>query len=380
PEARPRATETIKEMIAMIKDLMKKDDGEPHAYETSDGIYFDVSSFKDEKGNRLYGKLSGNVVLEDLEAGARVAVKEAKKHPSDFALWKKAAGENARHLLRWKFETGERVTTVGEDPSAGFPGWHIECSAMSRKHLGGQIDIHTGGEDNIFPHHESEIAQSESCGPAPFATYWIHKRRIDMGEAKMSKSLGNILTVPDIVAKGFSPLDLRYYLLSVHYRTNLKFTWKGMEDAKKARRKIMEWIGEIASKDQGPMTNDQGQTILDVRQCKEEFVKSMDADLNTSAALAAVFDCMAWSRNVKAWSADAQEALRSFTVMVRKTFGCFEREAAEEVPAEVKKLLEERAEARARKDFAASDRLRGEIEGRGFMVKDTQEGQKIVRK
>ncbi|MFA6039514.1 MAG: cysteine--tRNA ligase [Candidatus Peribacteraceae bacterium] len=380
PEVRPRATETVKEMLAMVKELLANG----HAYETEDGIYFDVRTFP------AYGKLSGNTV-ENLEAGARVAVKEAKKHPADFALWKKAVGGNARHLLRWEFATGERAATTGEDPSSGFPGWHIECSAMSRKHLGPQIDIHTGGEDNIFPHHESEIAQSESTGPAPFARYWVHKRRIDMGDVKMSKSLGNILTVPDIEKMGFSPLDLRYYLLSVHYRTNLKFSKKGLEDAQYARKRILAWMKEV---DEGRLVGfakpgDAGlypDPLEDyqrlVAEHEKQFDDAMNDDLNVSAALASVFHCMGASRNLGIWTNDALLPLRRFIQKIRDTFGCFEpeKEVEVEVPAEVQKLLEERAEARARKDFAASDRLRGEIEGRGFTVKDTPEGQKLAKK
>ena len=367
PEVRPRATETIKEMLVMVKELLANG----HAYETEDGIYFDVRTFP------AYGTLSGNTV-ENLESGARIAVNEAKKHPADFAVWKKTVGENAQHLLRWSYATGERVSTTGDDPSAGFPGWHIECSAMSRKHLGPQIDIHTGGEDNIFPHHESEIAQSESTGPHPFSKYWLHKRRIDMGDAKMSKSLGNILTVPDVVAKGFSPLDLRYYFLSVHYRTNLKFTWRGLEDARKARRRIVEWMKEMG---QLPVVED-GQALAigdQIARYAGQFTKAMDADLNTPAALAAVFDCMAWSRNVPAWSQEGVEELRSCIQMVRQTFGCFEPEA-EEIPSAVQKLVEERSHARANKDFLASDSLRNQIEALGYEVKDTANGQQVRRK
>jgi cysteinyl-tRNA synthetase len=150
PTARPKATEYIKEMLSIIKILLKKN----HAYETDDGIYFSVESFP------AYGKLSGNT-LEKLDVGARIAVDEAKKHPADFALWKKCVGNNGHHLLRWSYDTGERTSTTGDDAKSGFPGWHIECSAMASAILGEQIDIHTGGEDNIFPHHECEIAQSE---------------------------------------------------------------------------------------------------------------------------------------------------------------------------------------------------------------------------
>ncbi|MEK7137708.1 MAG: class I tRNA ligase family protein, partial [Patescibacteria group bacterium] len=221
--ARPRATETIPEMLAIIRTLLANS----NAYETEDGIYYSVQSFPG------YGKLSGNTLdklgklqpagplgstrgkLRPSEGreGVRetLELSETKKHPADFALWKKCVGENQDHILRWSFETGERVHGVGEDPAAGFPGWHIECSAMSSKYLGPELDIHTGGEDNIFPHHECEIAQSEAAFGKTFVRYWLHKRRVNFGAPsagsgqapKMSKSLGNILTLPDIVKKGF---------------------------------------------------------------------------------------------------------------------------------------------------------------------------------
>ncbi|MBI2117965.1 hypothetical protein HYT95_03630, partial [Candidatus Peregrinibacteria bacterium] len=246
PENRPRATEFIEQMKEMTEALLASG----HAYVTDDGIYFDVAS----KTPTPYGTLSGNTI-DAVKAGARVSIKEGKKHPSDFALWKFCVGENASHILRWP---SPRVPVpsplpcrqAGQSPVPdGFPGWHIECSAMSRALLGDQIDIHTGGEDNIFPHHECEIAQSESVtGKKPFVRLWLHKRRIDMGAIKMSKSLGNVLSLDDIRERGFDPMDLRYYLLSVHYRTHLKFRWKGMEDARKARRAIVEWMEEIRNK------------------------------------------------------------------------------------------------------------------------------------
>ncbi|MDO8649583.1 MAG: cysteine--tRNA ligase [Candidatus Peregrinibacteria bacterium] len=361
PAHRPRASEYIKEQLAMVKILLQKN----HAYETEDGVYFSVSTFP------RYGALSGNT-LENLSAGARIEVDEKKKHPADFALWKKCVGENGMHVLRWSFASGDVSTSEGEDPSSGFPGWHIECSAMSRALLGEQLDIHTGGEDNIFPHHECEIAQSECSGKSPFVRYWLHKRRIDLGDQKMSKSLGNVLSISDITAKGFSPLDLRYSFLSVHYRTNLKFSWKGLENARTARRSIVEWMNT-------PLTPDaKGRDSTDdVSAFSARFADAMDDDLNTSAALAAVFDCMHWSRSVNHSSATL-DALQAFTAVVRDTFGCFEAEE-ETVPANVLALAKEREDARARKDFSASDRLREEIRAFGFEVRDGG-GEQTLRK
>lgn len=349
PQYRPKATDTIAEMIAIIETLVAGG----HAYETKDGVYFAVESFPD------YGKLSGNI-LKNLTAGARVAVKEEKRHPADFALWKKCIGANAHHMLRWNSPWGE-----------GFPGWHIECSAMSQKFLGQQIDIHTGGEDNIFPHHECEIAQSECSGPKPFVRYWIHKRRIDIGSMrspqgvqKMSKSLGNVLTISDIEQMGYSPLDLRYYFLSVHYRTQLKFAKKGLEDAKKARKRILEWMAEV---EQSPRSD------ADIMSWKQKFSSAMNADLNTPEALASVFDLMAYSRNEGVLG-----ACREMADIIRRTFGCFDPQQEQVIPAEVVALLEEREIARSNKDFKASDELRDAIAAMGYEVRDLPEGQKIT--
>ncbi|MFH0851936.1 MAG: cysteine--tRNA ligase [Candidatus Peregrinibacteria bacterium] len=365
PFARPRATETIPEMLAMIRILLEKG----YAYEIADGIYFSVEKFKP------YGALSGNTV-ETLSAGARIEEREGKHHPADFALWKKCVGPNAPHLLRWSFASGKRVSTEGEDPSAGFPGWHIECSAMSRKFLAEQIDVHTGGEDNIFPHHECEIAQSEaSSGRKPFVRYWVHRRWIQMGEEKMSKSLGNVLNLPDVVAQGFSPLDLRYYLLSVHYRTKLKFTERGLEDAKKARRKVTEWMGEMEGK-KGEEGKERKEGEERVQEWREKFSAAMNADLNTPAALAVIFDCMTWSRNQSTWSTAAIAQLKEFVETIRRTFGCFEMEELD-LPADVLTLLTEREEARRAKDFHQSDELRAEILKKGYEVKDTPQGQAV---
>ena len=364
PSSRPKATEYVLQMIEIIQELIKNG----NAYETSDGIYFAVETFPE------YGKLSGNT-LDKLDAGARVGVDEKKRHPADFALWKKTVGGNARHLLRWSFPEGVRIDGEGENPNAGFPGWHIECSAMARKLLGSTFDIHTGGEDNIFPHHECEIAQSECTGSKPFVRYWLHKRRIDLGAEKMSKSLGNVLTLPDIVEKGYSPQDLRYYLLSVHYRTNLKFTWKGMDDARKARTKIVEWMSEI----ENSAASAQGSTdatVVDV--ALKSFRDVMNADLNTSAALAVLFDTMSDFRTAGSLHADVLVKYRELALLAAKTFGCFEKEA-EEIPAEVTTLVVQRADARAQKNFAESDRLRDAIAALGYTVKDTAEGQQVKK-
>ncbi len=365
PSARPRATEYIKEMLAMIKILMEKG----NAYETDDGYYFSVESFP------AYGNLSGNT-LDALHAGSRIAVDESKKHPADFALWKKCVGPNGHHLLRWSFSTGEKTTTVGDDAASGFPGWHIECSAMSAALLGEQIDLHTGGEDNIFPHHECEIAQSECVhGRKRFVGTWLHKRRIDLAGEKMSKSLGNVLTVPSVIERGYSPLDLRFYLLSVHYRTNLKFSWKGMDEARDARKKIIEWMQEIETETSSISSEDSSGNIP---KFSGEFSAAMDLDLNVSGALAVVFSAMKFSRSSVA-TVEQKKFLLPFIRLVRGTFGCFDSEQESTIPPAVQKLLDARAAARVAKDFKESDRLRDEIQKLGYEVRDEVGEQKVKR-
>jgi len=348
-EHRPRATEFIDQMKVMVDALLNNG----QAYVTDDGIYFDVEKFE------RYGQLSGNSI-DKLCAGARVQVNEQKHCPADFALWKFCTGKNENHILRW--------SSPGEGNPDGFPGWHIECSAMSKALLGDQIDIHTGGEDNIFPHHECEIAQSESVnGSSPFVKMWVHKRRIDMGDKKMSKSLGNVLTLSDIEEMGFSALDIRYYFLSVHYRTPLKFAEKGLGDAKKARRKIIEWMKEVDEEQESTSVSKKSSQSL------ESFVSAMDSDLNTPEALATVFDAISFSRRENELG-----QYKKFSELVKNTFGCFEVEQEKSIPEEVLKLVENRKIARGNKDFEMSDSLRDKIHALGYEVKDTSEGQIVV--
>ncbi len=361
PKHRPRATEYVSQMIEIIKTLVEKN----HAYETDDGVYFAVETFPD------YGKLSGNT-LDKLNAGARISVDESKKHPADFALWKKCVGKNAHHVLRWSSPWGD-----------GFPGWHIECSAMSSALLGKEIDIHTGGEDNIFPHHECEIAQSEcSSGAKPFARMWLHKRRIDLAGAKMSKSLGNVLTLPSIVEKGYSPLDLRYYLLSVHYRTNVKFTFEGLDSSRKVRLKIVEWMEAVSHDSANAVPHPTGKTDATVEQSLDSFHHAMNADLNTSEALATIFTLMNHyysqrTQKVPLYTEDLRQLQECISV-VQRTFGCFES-VSEDIPPEVTALLQEREHARASKNFSESDRLRDAIKKFGYELRDT-EGEQTVKK
>lgn len=382
PAYRPRATEYVPQMIKIIKTLVEKG----HAYETEDGVYFAVETFPD------YGKLSGNT-LDKLNAGARIDVDEAKKHPADFALWKKTVGKNAHHVLKWHSPWGD-----------GFPGWHIECSAMSSALLGPVIDIHTGGEDNIFPHHECEIAQSEcATGEQPFVRLWLHKRRIEISNRetlrpirlaqgrqaqgdspeasqKMSKSIGNVLTLPAIVSKGYSPLDLRYYFLSVHYRTNLKFSFDGLSSVRKVRLKVIEWMETVAYDAADAVPHPKGKTDPAIEDASNTFRDALNSDLNTPGALAAVFTLMnqyysSRTKKIPFYKEDARPLL-DFLDVVRRTFGCFEPEG-DSVPANVQSLVDQRSKARKNKEFKESDRLRDEIKKHGYEVRDTGNEQTV---
>lgn len=376
PWQRPRASEFVSHMREMVETLLQKG----LAYATSDGIYFDVTSH----ARTPYGTLSGNT-LENVEAGARIEVNNEKKHPADFALWKFCVGPNEHHALRWPSPIIPSAAVTPSLPRGeGFPGWHIECSAMSRSILGDTIDIHTGGEDNIFPHHECEIAQSEGVTGKQFVRLWLHKRRIDLGSEKMSKSLGNSITIPDISSRGFDPLDLRFYLLSVHYRTHQKFTWEGMEEARDARRRIVDAFAKVdarlAREDAVHATTD----VLanDVAEQTRLFREAMDDDLNVSAAAAAIHAVTTFIFTVEVnglgdYSDADLGALKEFVALARETFGCFDAPVVLSIPADVQALLDERRRARDVKNFAESDRLRNEIAKRGFTVKDAPGGQEV---
>lgn len=338
----PRASDHVAEQIAMVEGLLKK----KLAYETKDGVYFDVTKF------RAYGNLSGNK-LEDLEAGARIAVNEEKKHPADFALWKKCVGENAHHVLRWDSPWGE-----------GFPGWHLECSAMAMKYLGETIDIHTGGEDNIFPHHECEIAQSESFTGKTFVRFWVHRRHILVDGEKMSKSKKNFYTLADLEKKGYSPSSFRLAMLSTHYRQQTNFSFKSLEDAAKAIERLQEFIFELAESNKNNVSDRTGEY-------RRRFEECMDDDLNVSGALAAVFDFIHDVRK-KPEEFSRKEAL-SFLKGFNSVFDVLSF-SKDGLSGEIEKKIAEREEARRKKDFAASDRIRLELLSMGIELKDTPKG------
>ncbi len=266
PDISPRASGHVPEQIEMIKKLLEQG----HAYEVDGDVYFDVSSFDE------YGKLSGRKV-EELEAGARVAVREEKRHPADFALWKKAEPE---HILKWPSPWGW-----------GYPGWHIECSAMATKYLGNTFDIHGGGLDNVFPHNECEIAQAEAATDEPFARYWLLSGSLTVNGVKMSKSLGNFLTLKDAF-KLYSPYALRFFVLSSHYRSPVDFGREALLSAQRGVERLHSAVRDVRNRlsTMGPSGTADLSYMTDLDQYRQRFIEAMDDDFNTAGALAALFD------------------------------------------------------------------------------------------
>lgn len=265
PDISPRATAHIPEQIELVERLIKKG----YAYASNGSVYFDVSKFKN------YGKLSGRK-QEELEAGARVEINREKRNPSDFALWKKAA---PGHIMRWKSPWGE-----------GFPGWHLECSAMSMKYLGPTLDIHGGGLENTFPHHECEIAQSEAANDQPFVRYWIHNNMVTVNGQKMGKSLGNFITLKDAFKK-YRPLTVRFFILTTHYRSPLDFSNEALDAADKGLERLYNTIQHLRERLAHAQDGSTPPHLYErLEHHKKAFMEAMDEDINTSDAIAVLFD------------------------------------------------------------------------------------------
>ncbi len=355
-EQYPRATHHIPEMIQLVERLIKS----AHAYEKDGSVYYRISTFPG------YGKLSKKNLEENI-AGARVDSDEYdKEHWSDFVLWKaKKEGEPS-----WPSPFGE-----------GRPGWHIECSAMSMKYLGETFDIHTGGEDNIFPHHENEIAQSEGATSKPFVKYWLHCKFLLVDGEKMSKSKGNFYTLKDLIKKGYDPLAVRYLLLSHHYRHPVNFTIQGLEDAGHVIARLKDFRLRLNEYKPSPGTK------ADLKRMIEEagrgFEEALSDDLNISEALGVFFNLVrevnkALDQGVL--SADEKSAVNVFLEKVNMILDLWHGEEAEEAPKEIVQMANDREAARRGKDFKRADELRNLILEKGYTIEDTKQGIRIKKK
>lgn len=357
----PRATAHIPHMIRMIEKLLENG----HAYESNGNVFFDVTSFGP------YGTLSGNS-LEQLKVGARLDESHPdKRNQWDFALWLKAP-EN--HIMKWQSPWG-----------TGYPGWHIECSAMSTEYLGDTFDIHTGGEDHIFPHHEAEIAQAEGSTGKRFARWWMHERHMLIDGVKMSKSKGNFYVLEDIERKGFDPMDLRMLILSSHYRSQMNFTWEALEQARKNLRRIREFMNrmkDIAASD----TASEDEPSNDVRQAiaafETAFVAAMDDDLNTPLALSewyafitAINTLLSSSKLTRSEASALLGACSKTNIVFGFSFDAEDGDASQQVHD----MLTLRKNAREKGNFALSDKLRDDIRALGFLVEDSADGQRLKK-
>ena len=358
PEVMCSATKHIKEMIDLIKKLMDKG----IAYKgTDDSIYFNIAKYKE------YGKLS-KVDLSQLKAGARVSHDEYEKESlADFALWK--AWDNNDGDVFWETELGK-----------GRPGWHIECSAMSMKYLGEHFDIHTGGVDLRFPHHENEIAQSEAASEKKFANYWLHAEHLLVNGKKMSKSLGNFYTLRDILKKIKNPMAIRYLLLSTNYRQQLNFTFESLEGAENSLERMKNFmikLNESIEEDNTLDRNDYVETLLN--ELKDKFIDSMDDDLNICEALASIFNFInEINKIVELPSIDAKEILERFQHLDHVLGVLHEDEIV--LDDEIDSLLKQREEARKVKNFEEADIIRKRIENAGYVIEDTGKGARVKRK
>ena len=344
PEIICKATDHIKEMLEYVKVLVKKG----YTYETSTAIYFDVSKLD------KYPVLS-NLNVENQKAGARVDIDKEKKNPYDFAVWIKAPKE---HLMKWDSPWG---------PS--YPGWHIECSAMGQKYLGEQFDIHTGGIDLIPTHHENEIAQSKGyCGKIP-ANYWLHGEYLLINGGKMSKSLGNVYLVKDIIDRGYNPLTYKLFSYSSHYRNKLNFTWEGMTSAEKSLERLKNGYKLHLNG-----TEDVEDEI--VNQYEERFHKAINDDLNMPLAMSIVWEVVRYSKK----SPKLAKLLLKFDTVLGLNLEIEDsKDIKQEIPQDILELVEKRKQARESKNWEESDKLRDIISKKGYIVKDTKEGMEITK-
>ena len=364
PQQMPHATENIPEIIALIEKLVARG----IAYKAADGsVYFSIGKYRDN--GSTYGRLL-KLNFDELRVGERVASDEYDKESlADFALWKARVPEDG--TVFWPSPWGE-----------GRPGWHIECSAMSMKALGESFDLHLGGEDLKFPHHEDEIAQSEGATAKPFVKYWMHGAFLLVEGKKMSKSLGNFFTLRDLLAKGFTGREVRYLLLTAHYRETFNFTLEGLQGARTALARIDECLGklrEIAGRDALPRV--QADRLDNPARLVDDFTSALDEDLNISAAWGVVFKWITGTNKRMAEnSLSAHEAAAALAAWDKiDSFLGIGAPAEIEAPAEIVALLEARQTARKAKDFKKSDALRDELKAEGWAIEDTPKGPKLKR-
>jgi cysteinyl-tRNA synthetase len=363
PDISPRASGHIIEQIEIAKELLKKG----YAYEVNGSVYFDVRKFKG------YGKLSGRT-LEELIEGTRVEVRSEKRNPEDFALWKKAEPE---HIMRWESPWG-----------VGFPGWHLECSAMSMKYLGEHFDIHGGGLDNQFPHHECEIAQSEAATGKPFAKYWIHNNLVTVNGQKMSKSLGNFITLKDLFKK-FDPLVVRFFILQSHYRSTLDFSEQAIDSSKSGFTKLQNTVRRLKQEiDFRRRSSSFGafDKREEIRKFREDFVEAMNDDFNAPQAIAALFEMVT---SVNSWLDNAAtsvteqtllEADRWFNELASGVLGILPGEDVAALSANgstvagiMDLVIKVRNEARKQKLWPVSDMIRDGLKGVGIALEDKKD-------
>ncbi|MBI5880602.1 cysteine--tRNA ligase [archaeon] len=347
PDVICKATDHIKEMITLIQRMEKNG----YTYTAGGNVYFDVSKFAD------YGKLA-RLNLEEQKAGARIEVDENKRSPFDFALWF-TKSKFSEQEMKWDSQWG-----------AGYPGWHIECSAMSMKYLGEQFDIHCGGIDHIPIHHTNEIAQSEAAtGKKPWVKYWMHGEFLVMDKGKMSKSAGGFLTMQTLIDKGYDPLVYRYFCLGAHYRQQLTFSFEGLDGAKNTFTRLREKVLEIKENAAKKEDDDEEKT----HEYEAEFKKAIDEDLNTPIVLSGMWSVL---RDEEISDREKLRLLLEFDKVLGLGMAAWKREKVD-VPAEIQKLLDEREKARKEKKFALSDEIRNKIKQLGYEVSDTPEGQKV---
>ena len=346
PEIIAKATDHINDMIEYVKALVDKGYG----YETSDGIYFDISKFKE------YGKLS-RLNLDEQIAGARVEVNSEKRHPADFALWKKAEPE---HIMQWESPWG-----------MGYPGWHIECSTMSKKYLGDVFDIHTGGVDHIPVHHENEIAQSEALEDKKTVDYWMHGEFMLVNNGKMSKSLGNTYRISQLEEMGYTALDFRYFCLNAHYRKKLNFTFEGLDAAKKSYERL---LGALYQHKTSPKSTDEEK----LARYKKEFEDAINDDLNIPMALGVLWKMVREEKSKDIYKL-ALDMDKVFGLSLDKAKAVESDETESDIPDEVTALVNERSEAKKAKNYALADEIRAKISALGYAVTDTKDGVKITK-